>query len=130
MRTLCLQFQPYRAPKISVEQLSALLLRIAMAEKGIREFTVQRNRSAKYINYLFVGTFVGGIWSAVRVGALHHRIFGASLRRACITTAEGSQGWHNYLLLHHFDPKQALNKPRVSNKLRIVAARSRGKIRG
>ena len=54
--------------------LSALMLPIALAEKGIREFAVQRNRSEKYINYLFAGPTVGGIWSAVRVRALHHRL--------------------------------------------------------
>jgi hypothetical protein len=115
MRTLCLQFQTERAPKVSVAHLSALMLRIALAEKGIREFTVQRSHSKKYINYLFVGSSVGGMWSAVRVRALHHKLLGASLRRACITTAEGSHGWHNYVLLHHFDQKQALDKLRVPN---------------
>jgi len=115
MRTVCLQFQPDRAAKVSVEHLSALMLRIALAEKGIREFTVQRNRSGKYINYLFVGPAVGDIWSAVRGRALRHRLLGPSLRRACITTADGSQGWHNYLLLHHFDPKQTLDKLRAPN---------------
>ena len=72
MRTICFQFQPDRAPKVSVEQLSALMLRIALAEEGIREFTVQRNGSGKYINYLFVGPSVDGIWNALRERALHH----------------------------------------------------------
>jgi hypothetical protein len=93
------------------------MLRIALDEKGIRQFTVQRNRSGKHINYLFTGPAAGDIWSAVRIRALRHRLLGAPLRRACITTVEGSQGWHNYLLLHHFDPKQTLDKLKVPDTL-------------
>jgi hypothetical protein len=115
MKSLCLQFQPDRAPKISVGHLSASMLRIALAEKGTREFTVRRNRSETYIDYLFVGPAVGALWSAVRVRAFDHRLLGASLRQACITTAEGSRGWKNYLLLQHFDPTQTLDKLRVPN---------------
>jgi hypothetical protein len=117
MKTVCLQFQPDRAPKVSVAIVSALMLRIALAERSVQEFTVRPSRSSeKYINYLFVGRAIGSIWNAVRSRALRHRLLGAELRGACIATAEGSRGWHNYLLLHHFDSIQTLDKLKVPNK--------------
>src|SRR5262245_40220556 len=111
MKTICLQFQPKRAPKVSVTTISALMLRIATAHDGVRQFTLQRGRASnQYINYLFVGHGVQSIWSAIRAKALQHRRVGSSLRRACIATAEGSRGWDDYVLLHHFDPRQNPDK--------------------
>src|SRR5438552_12603617 len=107
MKTICLQFQPKRAPKVSITSASALMLRIALAHEGVRQFTVQRGLAgSEYINYLFVCRRIESIWRAIRVKALQHRQVGSSLRRACIATAEGSRGWDDYVLLHHFDPRQ------------------------
>ena len=126
MKTVCLQFQPSRAPKISETNVSVLMLRIALAEEAVQTFTVQRNRSNQdYVNYLFVGHAVGSIWNAVRLRALRHRRFGAGLRRACIVTAEGSHGWQDYRLLHHFDSKQTLDKLSVPNKTLQPTSRAR-----
>jgi hypothetical protein len=109
MKTICLQFQPERT-RVPVARVSALLLRIALEHKDVRQFTVQRGVSKQYVNYLFVGPGVRSIWNVVEITTLRHQRIGKGLRRACIATAEGSRGWNNYLLLHHFDSRQNLDK--------------------
>jgi hypothetical protein len=116
MKTVCVQFQPDRAPKASIQSISAIMLRIALAHKAVREFTIRRSRGRiRYVNFLFVGSDMGSVWGSIHALAFRHSRFGAVLRRACIATAEGSKGWSNYLLLHHFDPTQTLDRLAVPN---------------
>jgi hypothetical protein len=111
MKTISLQFQPNRATKVSISSTSELMLQVALAHKDVRQFTIKRGGvSRQYINYLFVSRGVRSIWRAIYLKVLHHRQMGPALRRACIVTAEGSRGWDNYVLLHHFDPRQKLDQ--------------------
>jgi hypothetical protein len=126
MKTICVQFQPDRAPNTSIPNISAVMLRIALAQKAVGVFTIQRSRGhARYVNFLFVGSKIDAVWSSIRDLALRHRRFGAVLRRSCIATAEGSKGWSNYLLLHHFDSRQALDELPVPNTTLPPTSRTR-----
>lgn len=72
------------------------MLRISLAEKSVRTFTIQR--SGTRINFLFEGNSRRRLWTAV------HSRLGLGLKRSCIVVAQGSKGWENRVLLHHFDP--------------------------
>jgi len=69
------------------------------------------NDRGPYVNFHFIGQnrSLTHIWLLVRRRALNHRSLGALLRRGSIVTCEGSRGWDNYRLLHHFDPKVPLD---------------------
>ncbi|SRR6266480_665765 len=111
MRVICFQFQPRRSAALKVEAVTTLLARIAMSASDVREFTVQRgNDRGLYINYSFTSRSPRRIWSTLRSRALAHRKLGPGLRRATIITCQGSRGWDNYLLLHHFDQRQSLDR--------------------
>ena len=109
MRTLSVQFQPSRAVKLRRNTISDLMLRIAL-DTNVRSFSMKRSRARDaYFNFLFESPTVARTWRAVHLRALGHRTYGRALRRSTIVVCQGSRGWDNYRLLHHFDPKKALD---------------------
>jgi hypothetical protein len=109
MRTICLQFQPKLVPGIAVNAISKLMLRLSLSPE-IRGFSIQRGRKHSWVNFLFNSQAVGRTWKTVQSRALAHHKWGPRLRRSSIVTCEGSRGWDNYLLLHHFNTQQGLDK--------------------
>ena len=111
MKTLCFQVQPQRSRGIDLAAVAALMSQIALSS-GVREFAIPRGRSDTWINFLYTSTSAVGIWSSLEQRALMHRRLGLQLRRSSIVTCEGSRGWDNYRLLHHFDSREALDRLR------------------
>ena len=71
----------------------------------VKEFTVTRgNDRGTYVNAFFTlpAKHMPALWSLLRKATISHRSRGAALRRSSIVVCEGSRGWDNYLLLHHF----------------------------
>jgi len=111
MRTLSVQFQPQRSSRLSTVRVLTLLSRSVAADPAVLRFEVQKgNDRGPYVNFHFIGQnrSLPHIWSLVHRRALKHRSLGGALRRASMVTCEGSRGWDNYRLLHHFDPKVPL----------------------
>jgi hypothetical protein len=52
--------------------------------------------------------------SAARATEEHGRL-GPKLRRSSIVTCQGSRGWDNFRLLHHFDSRQPLDSLRSTD---------------
>lgn len=109
VRTICFQVQLNRTPAIDVVTVSRLMLRLALSPE-IREFSIQHDPKHLWVNFLFSSQAVGRSWRMLHSRALTHRRWGPRLRRSAIVTCEGSRGWDNYLLLHHFDTRQVLDK--------------------
>lgn len=109
VRTLSFQFQPRRAASLDVGKVCDGMLKIAL-EGQVRTFSVQRSRARDaYINFTFEAPRVAGTWRIVHARALHHPRMGRALRQASIVVYQGSRGWDNYRLLHHFDRRKALD---------------------
>lgn len=106
MKILCFQVQPKRSREIDLDAVAALMARIAMSSE-IREFTIQRGRGKNpWVNFLFTTASVPRTWSRLKSGVITHGRLGPRLRRSSIVTCQGSRGWDNYRLLHHFDSPQ------------------------
>ena len=109
MKILCFQVQPKRSHGIDLGAVAALMARIALSS-DVREFTIQRGRGKDpWMNFLFTSASAASIWSRLESGAMIHRRLGLQLRRSSIVTCQGSRGWDNYRLLHHFDSRQVLD---------------------
>jgi len=111
---LCVQLQPARAKSIDLEAVASLLASRAMAA-GIRELFIERGRGNSWINFTYRSASVAQAWRSVQK-ALQHRRWGTALRGSTIVTCEGSRGWDDYKLLHHFDPSQALDRLPASSR--------------
>lgn len=115
MRTLCIQFQPRRAPGLQPRHVASVLADFAASVGGIRTFSFRGgNDRGPYVNYFFDTRSPRKIWRAMSGSILRHHRIGAGLRRSTIITCEGTRGWDNYLLLHHFDSKVGLDHFRTS----------------
>lgn len=112
MKILCFQVQPKRSRGIDLDAVAALMARIAMSS-DVHEFTIQRGRGKEpWVNFLFTSASVARTWSRLESGAITHGRLGPRLRRSSIVTCQGSRGWDNYRLLHHFDGRQPLDRLR------------------
>jgi hypothetical protein len=109
MRTICFHIQPHRASRVDVDAISKLMLGLALSPQ-IREFSIQKGPKDSWVNFLFRAQVAERMWKMLRSRTLTHRRWGSRLRRSAIITCEGSRGWDNYLLLHHFDSQQVLDK--------------------
>ena len=86
------------------------MLQIAL-DTDVSAFSVERSRGrGSYLNFLFSSATAVRTWRAIRRSALGHRVFGGQIRRSTIVTCQGTRGWNNYRLLHHFDSKQKLDR--------------------
>ena len=86
----------------------------AASVEGVRAFSfIAGTDRGPYVNYFFETRSPGKIWRAVSNSILKHHRIAARLKRSTIITCEGTRGWDNYLLLHHFDPKVELDHLRT-----------------
>jgi len=113
MRTLCVQLQPNRAKALSPRSVTHLMVRLAEGLTYVREFSFSRGKDrGPYINYCFKSRSPTRVWKALKGRAFGGSRLGVLLRRSSIVTCEGSRGWDNYLLLHHFNSKVPVDQLR------------------
>jgi hypothetical protein len=105
MRVLKHQFQPNRATGVSPERFVSLMGSVASKAAYVKEFTIVRgNDRGPYINAFFSlqAKYLPTLWSLLQQRVLKHRAIGSAVRRSSIIVCQGTRGWDNYLLLHHF----------------------------
>ena len=107
MCTVRLQIQIDRMSDTSQASVSALMLRTA-ERAATRVFTVQRGRN--YLNFLFESASPKRTWQTIERLAFGHHRMGRRLRQSAIVTVQGSRGWDNYRLLHHFDSRRRVSQ--------------------
>jgi len=100
---------------MDVVALSRLMMRAAWSPQ-VEMFSIHRDKRLTWINFNFEGPSVGQMWEMLRSEVLNHRQWGPRLRRSSIVTCEGSRGWNNYLLLHHFKAAEPLDALSASGR--------------
>ena len=101
MKGICIQLQPKKSSELKKENV----LRILQSFGFSPEIT-EGNDDGPYINLTFDTTSITQTWSQLK----HELLNCPGIETSAIITCEGSLGWDNYLLLHHFDPSQKLDK--------------------
>jgi hypothetical protein len=109
MRVMCVQVQPKRSPGLDTDAVARLMLEVSV-RANTPTFSIVRGRKNAWINFLFEASALPSVWNELRTRALKHRSLGAALRRSAIVTIQGSRGWDNYRLLHHFDGREQLDR--------------------
>src|SRR4051812_8946053 len=104
MDALSIHVQPDRSRLFSEDAIAQL--RNIQVEPGLVEkVTVDDgNDHGRYIDITFTTINARQLWPVVR-----EQIIRLGLQRATIVTCTGRERWRDYLLLHHFDPKQRLD---------------------
>jgi len=101
MGYLSIQIQPELSPSINSGGVASFL-----NNEGYTPEITEGNDSGKYININIETNNIKELWIKIKKYLQEHNEFANST----IVTCEGSQGWDNYLLLHHFDSNEKLNE--------------------
>jgi hypothetical protein len=119
VRDLILQFHPQRARGLPLVLVLERLVEISAAIAEVKAVTIMRGRDrGPYVDVSFsrAAKHMPKLWSRLLKRALGGDPLGRRLRASSMVYCEGSRGWENYKLLHHFDPVQALDQLSPSNK--------------
>jgi hypothetical protein len=110
METLYIQVQPTLAPSLDVPRLRKLAEGIACDKKLVTRFQFNEEiDQIPYINITYETEQLLELWQRIRLVLYDDQSIGTALRNASIAVCERGKGWDNYLQLHHFDPKIALD---------------------
>jgi hypothetical protein len=119
VRDLILQFHPQRQPALSLAKVLERLVRVGADVSEVKAVTIMRGRDrGPYVDVSFsvAAKYLPKLWSRLSSRALGADALGRKLRLASMVYCEGSRGWDNYKLLHHFDPRQELGALPAPNK--------------
>jgi len=107
---ICIQVHLSRAPELDVARLTKACKAIAKRTDGVRGIGVSEGEDdGKCLNIIFAAGRPMDAWQALRREVLESNEFRDHLKAACMCMCTGSDGWNDYLLLYHFDPKIALH---------------------
>ena len=96
-----IQIQPDRSSDLTLEAALSRLRSLSSLVRIVYGFD-----HGAYVDVDFFGNNSGLLWSAVR-GILKCE---PGFARSVIVACEGTRGWSNYRLLHHFDPTVRINE--------------------
>lgn len=101
MKYLSIQIQPHRQNEVTKEEAINIINKLGYSVEVDEGFD-----EGKYINLNIKTEDLQKLWKQIKENLLNKRYFIKSTIIAC----EGSQGWDNYLLLHHYDPTLELDE--------------------
>ena len=100
MKYLTIQIQPERSPNID-KNIVILFLK----DNGYMPEVDEGNDSGEYINISIKTNNIKTLWLEIMLLLKSNK----QLSSSSIITCEGSQGWDNYFLLHHYDSNEELD---------------------
>jgi hypothetical protein len=103
-KSVSIQVQPDRSPHLDCKTVVKKLLSLA-SESQAR----WGEDGGRYVNVLLSVPSLSQTWSFISEMLNENPDFAM----AAIVTCQGDNGWDEYLLLHHFDPSEPLDK--ISN---------------
>ena len=101
IKKMCIQIQPEREATFNIEIFEESLL-----ELNIQFEVSEGYDNGRYINYDIETSNLVITWSSIKLKLMNNRLF----TNTSIITCQGNNGWDDYLLLHHFDKAQKIDK--------------------
>ena len=108
MPALKVQVQPERAPTLDLDGVLEIFSNAA--EMADAELTVSEGaEDGPYVDFDFLTGDLPRLWEVLQSQVFADDVLGPQLASAAIATCQGSRGWDNYLLLHHYDRSLTLD---------------------
>jgi hypothetical protein len=104
VQTLVVNIQPARLASFSEAAITSLLAVEAPSGLIVKSGMDEGVEPAPYFLVTFQTEKINTLWSLVR-----ERLHQSGLENASIVVCTGQRGWHDYLLLHHYDPAESLD---------------------
>ena len=113
MPALKVQVHPERAPRLDLDGVLEIFSNAA--EMADAELTVSDGEEdGPYVDFDFLTADLPRLWEVLQSQVFADDVLGPQLALAAIATCQGSKGWDNFLLLHHYDRSLELDTlPRV-----------------
>jgi hypothetical protein len=116
MGLFCINIQLKRAPGIDLA-----FIREAVAELGSTDLFTQYDEEegfarGPYISFYFETSSPTEAWPIIRSKFYEDARMGAFLRQSSLVVCQGQNGWDDYLLLYHYDPKVPLDQLPVQKR--------------
>jgi hypothetical protein len=110
MTDFCIQIHPERSADLDVAAVETLCEGLARDQGLIQRFAVVEGADdGNYVNLMFETQEPRQLWGLLQEQLYQSREFGGALQVSSMVMCEGSDGWNDYLLLHHYDPAVARN---------------------
>jgi hypothetical protein len=110
MPKLVVQLQPHREPHLDLAAVTRLFSDGALMADAELQVS-QGLDDVPYVNYDFVASDVQRLWRVLQNQVMEDSTVSGALSKAAVVVCEGEQGWNDYLLLHHYDRREALDDP-------------------
>lgn len=110
MRSLSIQVQPNRSVGIDIEQISTKFNRIAALTELVKHHAFDHGTDkGPYYNFTFGTSNPLELWKMIESELYQDQELARHMRAASMAMCSMEDGWHDYLLLYHFDPKVKLD---------------------
>ena len=110
MTDFCIQIHTDRAPDLDLAAVRDACAVLAQDKCLVKCFTVIEKGCDDHFNIMFKTEQPRAFWDVLSMALFKCGTHGAALRNAAIIMCEGTRGWDDYRLLHHYDPAQPLDK--------------------
>ena len=108
MRSISIQLQPERTTGLDLAAVTHAFSAIASDTRLVRHHAFDHGHdSGAYHNFTFATERAGDLWRKIRRRLYEDPVLREKMRKASIAVCSSEAGWHDYLLLFHFDPAAA-----------------------
>lgn len=111
MKSLTVQLQPDLAPELDIALAKSAIESISNLDLVENYAFSEGNDNGPYLNFTFSTFNLKEIWLQLSQVLYTDSSFGKSMKNSSMAMCEGSRGWDNYLLLHHYDPSVSTDDP-------------------
>src|SRR5882724_546381 len=107
---MSIQVQPNRSEGINMSQVSAQFEDLLQLSDLVahHDFNSGNDREP-YFNFTFGTKRAGDLWREIQERFYRGGELAAHMRRASMAMCSSEEGWNDYLLLFHYDPKVKLD---------------------
>jgi hypothetical protein len=109
-KDLCIQVHPDRARGLNMSAVRSRCEALAHNSLVHRFAQSEGVEDGRYVNLMFETIDIPALWALVRREIYSDTTIGDAMRLASMAMCHGEQGWDDYLLLHHYDPAQPLDR--------------------
>jgi hypothetical protein len=111
MKDLCVQIHPDRVVGFDLAGVRMLCEVLARDTTLITRFSVVEGEGdRRYVNVVFETTDIPAFWERLWREVYQHDVLGKPMQLSSMAMCHGEHGWDDYLLLHHYDPAQTLDR--------------------
>ena len=107
MKAIIIQLQPDRSDLCNETDALEAIESIAHDLDPVEEIEMESgDDDGPYTNILITTSDLSSTWKTLKTELFEHEELGPFLSASTIVSAEGDEGWDDYLLLHHYDPSE------------------------